>query len=64
MNRRIRHIIRKRKHIRFIHSIICDLHNDIFSAVLSGVTVNEKGVLTNRAKLIKKYSRRLALLNY
>jgi hypothetical protein len=67
MKNRIKHIIRKRRHDRFIRNIICDIHNELLTTALDA-SINpgsyDAGILSNKTKLIKKYSRRLALLNY
>tara|TARA_R110002020_G_scaffold27115_1_gene87297 strand:- start:1433 stop:1642 length:210 start_codon:yes stop_codon:yes gene_type:complete len=59
---------RKRKHIDYMHSIIMDLHNEIFNA--SFLIVQNKHPLMEEFReelktkiaLYKKYSRRLKIL--
>ena len=61
---------RKAKHVRFLENRIAFLHNEIVSASFRGeysfnknITVI-KGNLENKAKLLKKYNRRLKLILY
>ena len=61
---------RKAKHVRFLENRIAFLHSEIVSASFRGeysfnknITVI-KGNLENKAKLLKKYNRRLKLILY
>ena len=47
---------RKRKHIMYVRSYVCELHNDIFILALNG------NVDTNKANLYKKWNRYLKIL--
>ncbi len=49
---------RKAKHIRFLHQKITELNKEVISSVLNNTSAN------NKAKLIRKYSRRLKLIMY
>ncbi len=61
---------RKARHVKFLENRIAFLHNEIVSASFKGeysfnknITVI-KGNLENKAKLLKKYNRRLKLILY
>jgi len=49
---------RKAKHVRFLHQKITELNSEIINSVLNNTNPN------NKAKLIRKYSRRLKLILY
>lgn len=49
---------RKAKHIRFLHQKITELNKEVISSVLNNTSAS------NKAKLIRKYSRRLKLIMY
>jgi len=68
--RRYKKSRRKAKHVKFLENRIAFLHNEIVSASFNGeysfnknITVI-KGNLENKAKLLKKYNRRLKILIY
>ena len=61
---------RKSKHVRFLENRIAFLHNEIVSASFKSeysfnknITVMH-GNIENKAKLLKKYNRRLKLIIY
>lgn len=61
---------RKAKHVRFLENRIAFLHNEIVSASFKSeysfnknITVMH-GNIENKAKLLKKYNRRLKILIY
>ena len=66
----IKKYYRKRRHVHYMTQIICDLHNEIFTASMTGEYCYNKnrtvihGNLENKAKLLKKYNRRLKLITY
>jgi hypothetical protein len=49
---------RKAKHVKFLHLKIAELNSEIINGVLKNVDPN------NKAKLLKKYNRRLKLIVY
>ena len=49
---------RKAKHVKFLHSKIAELNMEIINGVLKNIDPN------NKAKLLKKYNRRLKLIVY
>lgn len=49
---------RKANHVMFLHQVITELHKEIVIA-----TLNDK-VAKNKAKLLRKYNRRLMLISY
>ena len=53
---RIARYYRKRKHILYVRSYMCELHNDIFSMALNGE------VKLHKAILYKKWNRYLKIL--
>ncbi len=61
---------RKAKHVRFLENRIAFLHNEIVSASFRGEYSFNKNItvihgnLENKAKLLKKYNRRLKILIY
>jgi hypothetical protein len=62
---RIDTVSRKEKHYRFLLNEIMDIRNEIIDIVMTGHANNRISVkeLKLKAGLIKKYSRRLRLLN-
>ena len=52
---------RKADHVRFLENRITIIHSEIVSDVIKG---NDKLNLYNKAKLLKKYNRRLKILIY
>ncbi len=52
---------RKADHVRFLENRITIMHSEIVSDVIKG---NDKLNLYNKAKLLKKYNRRLKILIY
>ena len=52
---------RKAQHVRFLENRITLIHSEIVSDVIKG---NDKLNLYNKAKLLKKYNRRLKILIY
>jgi hypothetical protein len=62
---RIDTVSRREKHRRFLIDEIIDIRNEILDIVMTGHTNNRISVkeLKLKAGLIKKYSRRLRLLN-
>ena len=52
---------RKARHVRFLENRITLIHSEIVSDVIKG---NDKLNLYNKAKLLKKYNRRLKILIY
>jgi hypothetical protein len=62
---RIDTVSRREKHRRFLIDEIIDIRNEILDLVMTGHTNNRISVkeLKLKAGLIKKYSRRLRLLN-
>ena len=61
---------RKIKHVKFLENRIAFLHNEIVSASFKGEFQFNKGItviysnVENKAKLLKKYNRRLKILIY
>ena len=61
---------RKAKHVKFLENRIAFLHNEIVSASFKGEFQFNKGItviysnVENKAKLLKKYNRRLKILIY
>ena len=61
---------RKTKHIKFLENKIALLHNEIVSASFRGEFQFNKGItvihsnVENKAKLLKKYNRRLRLITF
>lgn len=61
---------RKAKHVKFLENRIAFLHNDIVSASFKGeYSLNKNitvlhGNIENKAKLLRKYNRRLKILIY
>ena len=61
---------RKAKHVKFLENRIAFLHNEIVSASFKGEFQFNKGItviysnVENKAKLLKKYNRRLKLIVY
>jgi|TARA_Y100000385_G_C12491512_1_gene383326 hypothetical protein len=49
---------RKAKHVKFLHLKIAELNMEIINGVLKNIDPN------NKAKLLKKYNRRLKLIVY
>lgn len=68
--RRYRKNKRKAKHVRFLENRIAFLHNEIVKAAFkSEYSFNKNitilgGNIENKAKLLKKYNRRLKILTY
>jgi uncharacterized small protein (DUF1192 family) len=68
--RRYRKNKRKAKHVRFLENRIAFLHNEIVKAAFkSEYSFNKNitilgGNIENKAKLLKKYNRRLKILIY
>ena len=62
---RIDTVSRKEKHYRFLLNEIMDIRNEIIDLVMTGHANNRISVkeLKLKAGLIKKYSRRIRLLN-
>ena len=52
---------RKAEHVKFLENRIALIHSEIVSDVIKG---NDKLNLWNKAKLLKKYNRRLKILIY
>jgi hypothetical protein len=52
---------RKADHVKFLQETITELNNGIVRDVIKG---NDKLKLYNKAKLLKKYNRRLQLILY
>jgi len=52
---------RKARHVKFLQITIAELNNGIVRDVIKG---NDKLKLYNKAKLLKKYNRRLKLILY
>jgi hypothetical protein len=61
---------RKADHVKFLHQIITELHGDIIKASFKGEYSFNKNItilhgnIENKAKLLKKYNRRLKLILY
>jgi len=61
---------RKAKHVKFLENRIAFLHNEIVNASFKGEYSFNKNItvihgnLENKAKLLKKYNRRLKILIY
>ena len=61
---------RKTEHVRFLESRIAFLHNEIVKAAFQGEYSFNKNItilggnIENKAKLLKKYNRRLKLVLY
>ena len=53
---------RKASHLLYLRETIANLHNEIVQNVLKNEFVESK--ITNKAKLLKKYNRRLKWLLY
>ena len=53
---------RKQRHIRFLQETIVELNNGIVRDVIS--LAYDRNSLKNKAKLLKKYNRRMRLLVY
>ena len=53
---------RKQRHIRFLQETITVISNDILRDVIS--LAYDRNSLQNKAKLLKKYNRRMRLLVY
>ena len=51
--------LRKRKHLNYMYDSIRRLHADIYNAAINREEIDE-----NKIKLIKKYNRRLRLLEF
>lgn len=69
----IKHILRKRRHVRFIHSRLYTLKYEILNKSLKmtsisddelGYLLDEFESIKHRAILFKKYQRRLFLLRF
>ena len=56
--RRYKKSRRKAKHVKFLHLKIAELNGEIINSVLNNTNPN------NKAKLLKKYNRRLKLIMY
>jgi len=52
---------RKQRHVKLLQETIAELNNGIVRDVIKG---NDKLKLYNKAKLLKKYNRRLRLITY
>lgn len=61
---------RKAKHVRFLETRIASLHSEIVTASFKGEFQFNKGItiihgnVENKAKLLRKYNRRLKILIY
>tara|TARA_R110002153_G_scaffold43832_1_gene123824 strand:+ start:298 stop:501 length:204 start_codon:yes stop_codon:yes gene_type:complete len=55
---------RKAKHALYLRARIVSLHNEIVQDVLKGEYILNKTALPNKARLLKKYNRRLKWLLY
>ena len=61
---------RKAKHVKFLHLKIAELHSEIIAESFKGEFQFNKGItviysnVENKAKLLKKYNRRLKLIVY
>ena len=61
---------RKAKHVKFLHLKIAELHGEIIARSFKGEFQFNKGItiihgnVENKAKLLKKYNRRLKLIMY
>ena len=61
---------RKADHVKFLHQIITELHSEIIAESFKGEFQFNKGItiihgnIENKAKLLKKYNRRLKLILY
>ena len=61
---------RKAKHVKFLHLKIAELHSEIIAESFKGEFQFNKGItviysnVENKAKLLKKYNRRLKILIY
>jgi hypothetical protein len=61
---------RKAKHVKFLHLKIAELHGEIIAESFKGEFQFNKGItiiygnVENKAKLLKKYNRRLKLIVY
>jgi hypothetical protein len=53
---KLKKVKRKKVHITFVQRMIAELHSEIFHDALEGI------INTNKAKLIRKYNRRLQLI--
>jgi len=66
----IKYYFRKRRHVHYMTKMICDLHNEIVTMSMTGEYCYNKnrtvihGNLENKAKLLKKYNKRLTLILY
>jgi len=52
---------RKQQHVSYLENRINQLHNEVVKDVLKG---NDKLKVYNKARLLKKYNRRLKLILY
>jgi len=52
---------RKQQHVSYLENRINQLHNDVVKDILKG---NDKLKVYNKARLLKKYNRRLKLILY
>lgn len=61
-------ILRKRKHVRYLQCTIRDLHWELINTAMQstnvGWTKETTDYMVNCAMLIRKYERRLKLINY
>jgi hypothetical protein len=61
---------RKANHVKFLHLKIAELHSEIIAESFKGEFQFNKGItiihsnVENKAKLLKKYNRRLKLIVY
>ena len=61
---------RKAKHVKFLHLKIAELHSEIIAESFKGEYSFNKNItilggnIENKAKLLKKYNRRLKLIVY
>ena len=58
----IKSILRKRRHLRFVHSRLYHLKYDILNMSLDTTYEIDLDCLKNKALLFKKYQRRLSLV--
>lgn len=65
-----KHRKRKAKHVELLNNRIASLHNEIVNASFKGEFQLNKGItiingnIENKAKLLRKYNRRLKLINF
>lgn len=52
---------RKQEHVRFLEDRINELHNEVVKDIIKG---NDKLKVYNKARLLKRYNRRLKLILY